>query len=174
MATPVGGDAAGAVDARLDIDRLADLSALDQGADGEEVDVETAVLVNGEELSRLLRGSRHFVKIGDGEGNGLFADHVLARLERADDDLLMYVVRCGAEDDVHLRVGERLLKGRVGVDAVFLCGIDSLFGNIVDTGERHDVALLRPVRVPCALSAVTDDRKILFHENLPLFFSPKG
>ena len=53
FAAPVARDPARAVDARLEVDRLADLAGLDDLLDREKVDVPAAVLVNGEEFARF-------------------------------------------------------------------------------------------------------------------------
>ena len=157
VASPVGGNTSRAVDSRLDIDNLADLTRVNEALDSKEVNVPASVLVNRELAAVLLCRLYHLVELADRESNGLLADNVLACVQSSYNYILVYVVGGSAENDVNLGICDELLKRCVDVNAVFLCRVHSLLGDVIDSRESNNVALICPVSVPGALTAVTND-----------------
>ena len=91
-------------EARLHVDRIAQL--LDKGSHRGMKPVHEGL---HQVLARGLRGGRHLLRLGRVHRERLFAQHVLARLERAQRPLLVQVVGQRVVDDIDLRVGEQRL-----------------------------------------------------------------
>lgn len=158
---PVGRDSARAVDAGSDVECFADLAALNQALDGEEVNVPTAILVNGKERARFLRCGDHAVNRGTAHFNRLFADDMLACLQPCDDQFLVNVVRNGDHDSVNRRVGKDCFVGFINVNAVCDSRITANLANVISTGKGGDITLEKLGAMPCALSAVADNCDVL-------------
>ena len=166
--TPVPGDTAGAVATGLDVVHGAQLAALINVPHDQKLTVPAAVLVDRKELAGGLGGVDHLLQVGRGQGNGLFADDVLARGQSLEGQGLVLIVGDGDGDEIHRGVSQKLLQGGVGMDASGL-GQLTLGGlNIVNTHQIDDVAVLEKASVPAAHTAVTDDRCVLlFHDVIP-------
>ena len=163
VAAPVARDAAGAVDARLDIDRRADLAGIDDLLDRKEVDVPAAVLVNGEEFARLFGGSRHTVKRLDRERHRFLADDVVTAFQKPYHDVLVHVVRSRDDADLCVAICADLVKRSVDLDPAALGEFVALLLDIVHAAQRDDVALQRVIGVPAALSSVSDHDHVFLH-----------
>ena len=89
------------------------------------------------------------VAVGDGGGNGLFANDVLAGLQGRAGEVGVGGVGRGDDDRVHLRVVEN--DRRVGVGAFDLeVSRPELESNRVHIAERHDVGLVSEVLTQAA------------------------
>ena len=163
VAAPVARDAARAVDARFDIDRHADLAGIDDLLDRKEVDVPAAVLVNGEEFSRLFGGSRHPVKRFDRKRHRLFADDVVTAFKQPHHDILVHVVRGRDDADLGVLIRADLVKRSVDLDPAGLRQTVALLLDIVHAAQRDDVALQRVIGVPAALTSVSDHDHVFLH-----------
>ena len=160
--------AAGALNAVFDVVGLADKSLFYGLLNDSEIAVPTAVLVNGEKLSRFLRNGNYLFKLCRIHGYGLFADHVLSRLHCGNAIPGMEIV--GNRNRYHVYPGDReqLFKSFTGNKPVFLRKIKPFLsyvegGNNLKPLDRFVNAFVMPFRH----SAVSDKSKLMCH-----FFSP--
>ena len=154
---PAARDAARALHARLDAEHVAQVARIHEMLDQQEVAVEPAVLMDGEELARFVRRGDHFLKIGGAERDGLFGYDVLAVAQRVDRDLLVHVVGRGDHDHVDPRVAQQLFARRVGADALVPRSL-LRFGVDVERADQFDaVDLLHLAGMEAAHAAVADD-----------------
>ncbi|CDC64599.1 unknown [Clostridium sp. CAG:448] len=103
--TPVAGNAVGTLYAGFHCEHIAQLAAAVQIPHDKKLAVPAAVLVHGEQAVRLLACRNHFLQVGRGECNGLFADDVLACGKCLQGDRLMHIVGNRQCDKVNGRVG---------------------------------------------------------------------
>ena len=97
------------------VHRRAEAACLPLRADGVELRVVAAVVADGEQALGLLGGPDHCPALGLVHRHGLFAEHMLAGLERGDGLLLVQVV--GARDPHHVDrvIGEKGLEVRIAL-----------------------------------------------------------
>ena len=126
-----------------------------------------------EQAAAFIGYGTDICQICRGKGDGLLGDHVLACTERLDRQGLMPLVGGGDGDEIHLGVGEDLLKGCIRVNAVLLGKICALLLDIINAKQLNGTCFQNMAGVPSAHAAVADDNASLFH-NRSSFRSKKG
>ncbi len=110
LASPIAGDTARALNARLDCKDHAELSGAINVAEHKIICIPASVLVCGEYAIVFFRCSDHLFKILGAKCNGLFGDNVLSGLHRGNGDLLVHIVRCCDGYKINALVCENLVK----------------------------------------------------------------
>ena len=131
---PVAGDAVGAVDTAFNTVEVAQDALSENLLHNDVAAIPAAVLVDGEQLARLVRRLQHLGEQAAVEGNGLLADDVLARLQSLDGDGVMHVVGGGDEHDLDAVVRQQILQTRVHVQTQFGGALTPTFPNVPHTG----------------------------------------
>ena len=117
--------------------------------------------MDSEQLSGAVGCRDHLLKLFAVQRDRLFADDVLSRLKRADDNVLVTVVRNGDRDKVNAPVLKHRLKGRICLYSVCLGFRTLLRVDIIYAGKTDNIALLRMGAVKSAAhTAVADDYKL--------------
>ncbi len=83
---------------------FASLTAVQQGTNAEGCTVVTVLKANTQLTSRFLGGSRHVFRIGQMNGHGLFAQHMLAGLQGVHRHLMMQVMGRAHMHHIYFRV----------------------------------------------------------------------
>ena len=109
IAAPAMQGTSGALDACFDGIRRADGAVRYNLLHNPVILVPSSVLMNGKQLSRLLRRCYDFLQLLRIHGYRLFTDHMLSRAQGRNRQLLMKIVRNRNGYDVNLRIRKKLL-----------------------------------------------------------------
>ena len=166
MVAPAEHGAAGALHPAFDEVGFADDAAVQDLLDDTVVLVPPAVLVDGKELAGFLGDSHDLLQLRSVQGDGLFADDVLAGPQALDGQIFMEIIGHRDSDQVHFLVVQQLFQGGICVQPLLLRGSQSLRADVVSPfGMDFRQAVLDILVMPAAHAAESNDCPCMFHKN---------
>ena len=116
--------------------------------------------MDGKDLAGFLGHRHHFPVLGRIHGNRLFTDDVFPGPQGADHDIVMDVVRGGAEDDIHLRVSQQRLQAFIGGDPMVPGELLPFFPDVIGAADAKPVDCFNQFPVPVPHTAQANNRKL--------------